>query len=747
MVTTAVLGVGLLITGSSIAQTSDLLISEYVEGSSNNKYIEIFNGTSAPIDLSNYQLRLYSNGNSSPNVTNTLSGFLADGDVVVYSNSSAVIYGGATTNLGSISFNGDDAVELYNTSTGMSVDIFGVIGCDPGSQWISASNRTQNRTLRRNSAVLSGVTSNPSCTPSTGDFATLESEWTEYPQNNVADLGNHFVQDINPPVVDLGQDQEICNGASITLYSGGDGDSFLWSTGETTSSITVSAAGAYSVTVTNAYGSTSDDISISFIAATDLFISDPVAICAGETTTICAGIQLSDLIISEYVEGSSLDKCVEIYNGTGSSVDLGAEGYSIDITFNGGSSTSSIALTGVLAHGETHVLCDNGAGAIFLNVADQTTTASLWNGDDAVVLSKNGTAVDIFGVINNDPGSQWVSGPNSTQNKILRRNPEVLAGISSNPTGTGNNAFTTLESEWTSASSLSDVSDLGSHNATGGGTVAWSTGETTSCIDVSPSSTTDYTFSFTSADGCVNSISTTVSVSAPDVDAGGCEVIYFGYAPEECANLNATSSSAVSYSWDNGVTGASQTVCPQTTTDYTVTATDANGCTAMSTVTVNVVDVRCGKKNDKVLICKVPPGNPSNTHQICVSPNAVSSQLATGSYLGPCGQIDPCTGTAKSNLSAFNKVSEAQAFDVKVFPSPINSGDMLNIAFSGIEETVTIQLFSLSGQIVGSVEIYSIDLNEQVVQLNTANLNDGIYLCKVSSEAGQVSTKRFTVLR
>ena len=130
------LGASLCLANSSVAQTSDLLISEYIEGSSNNKYIEIFNGTSAPIDLSNYQIRLYSNGNSSPNVTNTLSGFLADSDVVVYSNSSATIYGGSSINLGTMSFNGDDAIELYNTVTGMSVDIFGVIGCDPGSQWM-----------------------------------------------------------------------------------------------------------------------------------------------------------------------------------------------------------------------------------------------------------------------------------------------------------------------------------------------------------------------------------------------------------------------------------------------------------------------------------------------------------------------------------------------------------------------------------------------------------------------------------
>ena len=46
------------------AAPSDLFISEYVEGSSNNKAIEIFNGTGAPVDLAagGYQVQLYFNG-------------------------------------------------------------------------------------------------------------------------------------------------------------------------------------------------------------------------------------------------------------------------------------------------------------------------------------------------------------------------------------------------------------------------------------------------------------------------------------------------------------------------------------------------------------------------------------------------------------------------------------------------------------------------------------------------------------
>ena len=74
---------------SVLAQTSDLIFSEYVEGSSNNKAIEIYNGTGASVNLSNYSVKLFNNGSSSANQSLTLSGSLADGDVYVIANSSA----------------------------------------------------------------------------------------------------------------------------------------------------------------------------------------------------------------------------------------------------------------------------------------------------------------------------------------------------------------------------------------------------------------------------------------------------------------------------------------------------------------------------------------------------------------------------------------------------------------------------------------------------------------------------------
>jgi len=96
-----------------------------------------------------------------------------------------------------------------------------------------------------------------------------------------------------------------------------------------------------------------------------------------------------DLIISEYVEGTSNNKAIEIVNGTGAPIDLGAGNYRIEIYFNGGTSAGQvIGLTGTLANGDVHVLAHSSANAAILAVADQTSSNLNFNGDDAVVLRK-----------------------------------------------------------------------------------------------------------------------------------------------------------------------------------------------------------------------------------------------------------------------------------------------------------------------------------------------------------------------
>ncbi len=137
----------------------------------------------------------------------------------------------------------------------------------------------------------------------------------------------------------------------------------------------------------------------------------------------------TELFISEYVEGSSFNKAVELYNGTGAAVDLGLGDYELVIYFNGNTSAgTTVDLVGVVANGDVFVVADDGADPAILAQTDQTSTSSFFNGDDAVVLSKAGVVVDSLGQVGFDPGSEWGAGLTSTQDNTLRRKSSVCDG-------------------------------------------------------------------------------------------------------------------------------------------------------------------------------------------------------------------------------------------------------------------------------------------------------------------------------
>ncbi len=136
----------------------------------------------------------------------------------------------------------------------------------------------------------------------------------------------------------------------------------------------------------------------------------------------------TELFISEYVEGSSFNKAVEIYNGTGSSVDLAAAGYSLRYYSNGSATATNVALTGTVASGDVFVFAHSSAAAPILAAADQTSGLGLWNGDDAIALAKSGNTIDVLGQIGVDPGTEWGSGLTSTADNTLRRKASVIVG-------------------------------------------------------------------------------------------------------------------------------------------------------------------------------------------------------------------------------------------------------------------------------------------------------------------------------
>ena len=202
----------------------------------------------------------------------------------------------------------------------------------------------------------------------------------------------------------------------------------------------------------------------------------------------CSGcVGAIDVFISEYFEGSGNNKGIELYNPTSESIDLNS--YELQRWANGESTaTDVLQLEGVIEPHATHVLVngqtediDLGGGAIspacdpeLQALADQLGNAYpdplYFNGDDALVLVKNGTiVVDIFGKPGEDPGVAWTDDESNcfidvgdgaellTSNHTLRRRPHVLQGVTALPV-----CFDAL-SEW-EVFGMDDWTGLGWHS-------------------------------------------------------------------------------------------------------------------------------------------------------------------------------------------------------------------------------------------------------------------------------------------
>ena len=136
-----------------------------------------------------------------------------------------------------------------------------------------------------------------------------------------------------------------------------------------------------------------------------------------------------DLFFSEYVEGSSNNKALEIYNGTGAPVDLAGATYNVQMYFNGAATAGlTINLTGTVASGDVFVLAQSSASTAILAQADQTNGSGWYNGDDAIVLRKGTTVIDSIGQVGSDPGTEWGTGLTSTADNTLRRKATITAG-------------------------------------------------------------------------------------------------------------------------------------------------------------------------------------------------------------------------------------------------------------------------------------------------------------------------------
>ena len=162
------------------ASPPTLYFSEYVEGSSSYKALEITAQKRSTLD--GCKVGTYFNGKAEATVVATLSGVLEAGQVLTLCSSSLQTKLGAVLckQVGNLTFNGDDAIAV--SCDGKILDVIGQIGVDPGTAWGAGPTTTADHTLRRKCAVSSGDANG-------GNAFDPSVEWQAFPVDTFNGLG------------------------------------------------------------------------------------------------------------------------------------------------------------------------------------------------------------------------------------------------------------------------------------------------------------------------------------------------------------------------------------------------------------------------------------------------------------------------------------------------------------------------------------------------------------------------------
>ncbi|MBL7109849.1 MAG: lamin tail domain-containing protein, partial [Candidatus Marinimicrobia bacterium] len=492
-------------------EVDNLFFSEYAEGTSNNKYLEIYNATEGDVDLSGYSLSSCSNGCDSTDVWDYPDNVTFDVGTIITAGDVFVVCHGSADSLITIECdqtftylsNGDDVMALTQVGSGTVLDVIGTTGDDPGNGWDVAgvTDATKDHTLVRKAEVLTGNTDWAMSAGTNED----DSEWLVFSQNTWDYLGSH-----PHDFASICDDETACNfgeeGDCVYPEPGYDCDGNMLFNVTFNLDMGVEGVGADDIEVRLGYGNpwfvmTDDDADLIYsytmeLAAGDYSYNfynggyesgDGLVDCAGgnygndryitvsdadivlapvcwESCDVCledipgcmdelalnydpaatynddSCIYIEDagnLFFSEYAEGSSNNKYLEIYNASDVTVDL--TNYAFPSVSNAPDVPgeyeywNAFSEGAVIEAGGVYIIAHGSADSSIVALANQTHTY-LSNGDDGYALvfgvETGYVVLDWLGNFDGDPGSGWdVAGvANATKDHTLVRKAEVLTG-------------------------------------------------------------------------------------------------------------------------------------------------------------------------------------------------------------------------------------------------------------------------------------------------------------------------------
>jgi hypothetical protein len=479
------------------------------------------------------------------------------------------------------------------------------------------------------------------------------------------------------PVVSITGDLSICKGESTSLTAANSqsaiGNTYLWSNGQTTASVTVTPAAnvseTYVVTLTNAIGcsmSQSAIVNINPLPIATISPGNP-GVCPGAGAVLTASGGLTYLwdIAMQTTPSITVNPTVPTT-------------YTVTVTSEFGciSSASKEVVISTVP-----------------NATIATGNATICQGSSTTLTASGGNTY------------AWNTNPIQTTAAIsvspaLNTTYIVTVTNANNCTNTASSAITVLTNNFGSITPLTTtricIGTSTTLTASGGGTYLWSNNATTAAITVSPTFTTTYTVTVTN-NGCTSIVSRIVEVEPLPVAliTGNLKICQSGFTTLTATNL--VNPNGNIYSWNNGANTPSITVVPVVTTTYTVTILNS-GCGGMNnvvsaTVTVDppVVATIAGPSQTCAgapIILTASGGTTYswNTNPIQTTAAITVSPLITTSYTVTVSTGPGCSGTATRTVT--------------VLPSPIAaiSGD-LNICSS---ESTTLTASNTSTNTTGT---------------------------------------------
>jgi hypothetical protein len=763
-----------------IGPCDELYFSEYIEGSSSNKAFELYNPTSATIDLSDYVIYRNNNGSLTPSDSLFPVGMLVAGDVFVVGNSSAnaAILAESDTTHTMTFYNGDDAMYLVKIGTGDTLDLIGEIGVDPGSGWVVGTGATNNNTLVRMPNVQLGTT----------DWIIGQTQWDVLPIDMTDSLGAHYQIPCGTPCTPTASSitETACDSytapdgmmystsgmytATITNTLGCDSviSIDLTISASTMSTLieavcdsfalngtTYTFSGTYTQALTNAVGCDSIitlnlDVTATPAAPT---VNGTLEYCDGETATaltVPSGAASDSMIISGVMDATlpgGLPKVVEFYV-LEDIADLSAYGFG---SANNGQGTDGEEFTfpavPVTAGTYIHVATDSANFNTFLGFfPDYIDGATAINGDDAIELFHNGAVIDVFGDINTDgTGEPWeyLDGWAYRKDNAVPNGGTFILGewdfsgidaLDNQATNAGApNPFPVQSYTYTpQVFTINWYDDAGLTNMVGTGN-SFTPGITSGSIS--------YYVTASNAGG------TTCSSAATQVD------VSFNASPVVVANASSTAvcegesitlngTGASTYQWDNGATDG-VAFPATTTTTYLVIGTDQFGCTGTDSIEITVTPAPSTTLATQPTVCDsdvaftLSGGTPAggtfsgtgvSNGDFDPATSGIGTFTIMYSYLDT---VTGCTGTSTADLIVNDcaSITELEAEGILVYPNPAT--DVLNV--QTISDIKAIEVVDLSGMIVA---------NGTQNSVSVSNLASGMYVINVTTEAGMF-TKTF----